>query len=64
MKTFIFTAMLIVSLILLSCGGDDEPEPYPDITGLKSDITELEADIDKKFEALQADLKARLRRPV
>ena len=57
MKTFVFAAMLIVSLILLSCGGDDEPEPYPDITGLKSDITGLEADIDKKFEALQADIK-------
>ena len=57
MKTFVFAAMLIVSLILLSCGGDDEPEPYPDITGLKADITELEADIDKKFEALQADIK-------
>ena len=50
MKTFVFAAMLIVSLILLSCGGDDELEPYPD-------ITELEADIDEKFEALQADIK-------
>ena len=57
MKTFVFAAMLIVSLVLLSCGGDDELEPYPDITGLKSDITELEANIDKKFEALQADIK-------
>ena len=57
MKTFVFAGMLIVNLVLLSCGGDDEPEPYPDITGLKSDITELEADIDKKFEALQADIK-------
>ena len=50
MKTFVFAAMLIVSLILFSCGSDDEPEPYPD-------ITELEADIGKKFEALQADIK-------
>ena len=57
MKPFVFTAMLIVSLILLSCGSDDDPESYPDITGLKSDITVLEADIDKKFEALQADIK-------
>ena len=49
--------IIVISLMFGSCGGDDEPEPYPDITGLKSDITELEADIDKKFEALQADIK-------
>ena len=40
---------IVISLMFGSCGGDD-PEPYPDITGLKSDI-------DKKFEALQADIK-------
>ena len=47
---------IVISLMFGSCGGDD-PEPYPDITGLEADITELEADIDKKFEALQADIK-------
>ena len=47
---------IVMSLMFGSCGGDD-PEPYPDITGLEADITELEADIDKKFEALQADIK-------
>ena len=45
MKTFVFAGMLIVSLILLSCGGDEEPEPYPDITGLEADIKTLQADI-------------------
>ena len=29
MKTFVLAAMLIVSLILLSCGGNDDPESYP-----------------------------------
>ena len=48
-RLLLIVASIVISLMFGSCGGDD-PEPYPDITGLKSDI-------DKKFEALQADIK-------
>ncbi|MDE0042086.1 MAG: DPP IV N-terminal domain-containing protein [Candidatus Poribacteria bacterium] len=54
MKRVVFVAIL--AIVFYGCG-DDEPAPSPDITGLKSDITALEADLDKKFEALQADIK-------
>ena len=48
-RLLLVVTLIVISLMFGSCGGDD-PEPYPDITGLKSDI-------DKKFEALQADIK-------
>ena len=43
MKRIVLVAIL--TIVFYGCGGDEEPAPYPDITGLEADIKTLQADI-------------------
>ena len=46
----LWVVMFAISFMLCSCGGDDDvSEPSPDLTG-------LQADIDKKFDAIQQEI--------
>ena len=58
MKTFVFAAMLIVSVLLLSCGGDDEPKSEVTLADLDKRLNDIEDEIDTlRQDVAQGNIK-------